>query len=168
MNAIIRHMDPSDADWMAEGFRNMGWSKPDGYFQQIYRQQQAKDLVVLVAQAGDQYAGHLKIVWHPSYPGFRERGIPEIQDLNVVSQFRRNKIATQLMDRAEEIVSETSGLVGIGVGLHPGYNAAQRMYVLRGYVPDAQGLTYDDQYVEQGAMVRLDDRLILHLVKELG
>jgi GNAT superfamily N-acetyltransferase len=161
-------MGPSDVDWMAQGYGKMGWTKPDGYFQEIYRQQGSEELVVLVAQVGDQYVGHLKIVWHPSYPGFRENGIPEVQDLNVLPQFRRNRIATQLMDRAEEIVSKKSALVGIGVGLHPGYNAAQKMYVLRGHVPDAQGVTYDDQYVEQGARVRLDDRLILHLVKELG
>jgi hypothetical protein len=39
-------------------------------------------------------------------------------------------------------VARRSGVVGIGVGLHPSYNAAQRLYVKRGYIPDARGITY--------------------------
>jgi hypothetical protein len=55
--------------------------------------------------------------------------------------------------------------VGIGVGLHPGYNAAQRMYVLRGYAPDGQGVAYDTRYVAEGELVRFDDDLVLYLTK---
>jgi hypothetical protein len=33
------------------------------------------------------------------------------------------------LDRAEAEAARRSGVVGIGVGLHPGYNAAQRLYV---------------------------------------
>ena len=58
--------------------------------------------------------------------------------------------------------------------LHPaanplgaGYNAAQRLYVLRGYIPDGRGVTYRDQYVGQYVQVMLDDDLGLHLTKQL-
>jgi len=60
-----------------------------------------------------------------------------------------------------------AGHVAIGGGLHPGYNAPQRLYVLRGYVPDGLGVTYDDRYVEEGEAVRFDDLLVLHLIKRL-
>lgn len=39
--------------------------------------------------------------------------------------------------------AETSDTVCLGVGLHSGYGAAQRMYVLRGYVPDGSGVWYE-------------------------
>ncbi len=65
--------------------------------------------------------------------------IPEIQDLNVLPPFRRKGIATMLLDRAEAEVACRSDVVGIGVGLHPGYNDAQRLYVKRGYIPDGLG-----------------------------
>ena len=71
------------------------------------------------------------------------------------------------MDAAERIVAQRSPVIGIGFGLHPGYAAAQRMYVLRGYVPDAQPLTYNDEFVTEGQQVRLDDSLVLHLTKNL-
>ena len=71
------------------------------------------------------------------------------------------------MDTAEQVISERTAVVGIGVGLHPGYAAAQRMYVIRGYVPDAMPLTYRNQLVCEGQEVKLDDEPILHLTKEL-
>jgi len=72
-----------------------------------------------------------------------------------------------LLDHAESEVARRSGVVGIGVGLHPGYNAAQRLYVKRGYLPDARGITYRDRFVEEGTCVVLDDELVMHLTKQL-
>lgn len=56
---------------------------------------------------------------------------------------------------------------GIGVGLDPDYGAAQRLYVLRGYVPDGRGLHYRDHYVKYGEQITVDDELALYLTKEL-
>jgi len=53
------------------------------------------------------------------------------------------------------------------VGLHPGYNAAQRLYARRGYIPDGLGVTYRDRYVREGEQVVFDDDLVLHLIKAL-
>jgi GNAT superfamily N-acetyltransferase len=125
-------------------------------------------MVVLVARTGEQLHGYLKVVWRPDYPPFRSQNIPEIQDLNVVPESRRRGVATRLMDAAERIVAQRSPVIGIGFGLHPGYAAAQRMYVLRGYVPDAQPITYEDEFVTEGQQVRLDDSLVLHLTKTLA
>jgi hypothetical protein len=71
------------------------------------------------------------------------------------------------MDEAESIIAEKSPVVGIGVGLHPGYNAAQRMYVLRGYVPDAQGVVWRDACIEEGQQIVADDDLGFYLTKDL-
>jgi hypothetical protein len=87
--------------------------------------------------------------------------------LNVLPGFRRKGLATRLLDRAEEEISRRSSVAGIGVGLHPGYKQAQKLYVKRGYVPDGRGVTYRDRYVEEGASVVLDDDLVLHLTKRL-
>ena len=72
-----------------------------------------------------------------------------------------------MMDELERLAGERTSAVGIGVGMHPGYGPAQRLYVLRGYVPDARGLSYDDRPVIQGETLPVDDGLNLHLVKEL-
>jgi hypothetical protein len=47
------------------------------------------------------------------------------------------------------------------------YGAAQRLYVLRGYIPDGLGLHWKDHHVQDGEDVRVDDNLALYLTKGL-
>ena len=57
--------------------------------------------------------------------------------------------------------------VGIGVGLHEAYGAAQRLYVRRGYVPDGRGVACGGAAVPEGERVVMDDETILYLTKAL-
>lgn len=41
------------------------------------------------------------------------------------------------------------------------------MYVLRGYVPDARGVTYKNRCVVEGETLPFDDDLVLYLTKDL-
>jgi Acetyltransferase (GNAT) family len=102
-----------------------------------------------------------------SYPSFLAAGIPEIQDFNVLPHFRRRGIGTHLMDEAERKVSERSDVAGIGVGMSPDYGAAQRLYILRGYVPDGKGPTSDGSPVRPGDEITVNDGLVLYLTKVL-
>jgi GNAT superfamily N-acetyltransferase len=152
---------------MADVFAVPGWNKPREQYSRYLEQHEAGEILCLVARVGTKVAGYLKIVWVPGYEPLRKAGIPEIQDLNVLDEFRRQGVATRLLNRAEREVAKRSAVVGIGVGLHPGYNAAQRLYVLRGYVPDGLGVTYKDEYVTEGQTVTFDDDLVLHFTKNL-
>ena len=67
------------------------------------------------------------------------------------------------MDEAEAEIASRSNV--IGVGLHPGYNDAQRLYIKRGYITDGLGITYQDRYLCEGEQVVLDDDLTLHLTR---
>ena len=92
---------------------------------------------------------------------------PRLQDLNVLPKFRRQGIASRLLDDVEALAGERSFVVGIGVGLHPGYNAAQRLYGQREYIPNRPGITYRDRCLEERAQIVLDDDLVLHLTEQL-
>jgi len=107
------------------------------------------------------------ILWQPHYPPFRDGGIPDIQDFNVLPPFRRQGIGTALLDRAEQIVAERSPVVGIGVGLYADYGAAQCLYARRGYIPDGRGLMYNDEPVERGESIMVDDALTLYFARRL-
>lgn len=113
----------------------MGWHKPAGYFERVLQQQAVGALNLLLALEAGEYLGHCKLVWSPGYPGFRERGIPEIQDLNVIRSRRRQGVASRLLDEAEAYIVKRSPFAGIGFGLYADYGAAQRLYIQRGYVP---------------------------------
>lgn len=164
----IRPIREDDAGRVQEQFARIGWSKPDGYFAACCRQQEADELLLLLAEFGGDYVGHCKVVWTPPYPYFADNGIPEIQDLNVLGDHRGQGIATRLLDEAEGIIAERSPIVGIGFGLHADYGPAHRLYVRRGYVPDGRGVTHGDVAVVPGRSYPVDDDLTLHLVKRLG
>lgn len=162
MHLSIRKLHNNDAEIISNAFAKIGWHKPVEQYQKYYTRQENESIVVLVAELGGIFCGYLLINWHPEYAS-----CPEIQDLNVLPQFRRRGIATALMNKAEALISERSDHVAIGVGLHPGYNAAQRMYVLRGYAPDGQGVTWRGEYIEEGQELIADDDLVLHFIKDL-
>jgi GNAT superfamily N-acetyltransferase len=163
----LRRLGEADPPAISDSFAQIGWNKPPAQFQRYLAQQQAGHLICLVAFFGSPFAGYATVNWKPTYPGSVETNLPEIQDLNVLPQFRRRGIGTRLLDEAERIVALRSNAVAIGVGLHPGFNAAQRLYGKRGYVPDGRGVTYAEKFVEEGATVAMDDELVLHLIKQL-
>jgi GNAT superfamily N-acetyltransferase len=163
----IRAMCDDDPPVIAVAFAQMGWNKPEARYRQYLDEQSAGTRTCLVAIVDGQFAGYVTVNWRPSYRGFSEEHIPEIQDLNILRQFRRQGIASRLLDHAESEVAQHSSIVGIGVGLHPGYNVAQRLYVRRGYVPDGRGVIYRDRYIHEGEPVVLDDELLLHFTKLL-
>ena len=167
----IRQATPESAAWLQGCFnRNMGWAKPEGYFQHVIEQQGRAELILLVASIDTNFAGHCKLVWQPHYKPFRDAGIPEIQDLNVVPKYRRQGVASALMDKCEALIIEHSPtkIAGIGFGLYGDYGAAQRLYIKRGYVPDGRGMMYHDEPVEPGKVYPVDDDLVLRLTKDLS
>jgi GNAT superfamily N-acetyltransferase len=169
----LRPLIERDAVVISQAFAALGHadprhSKPIRQYEQYLFEQQQGIRQCWVALLDRYFAGYVTLHWNPLYAGIAGTGVPEIQDLNVLPGYRRQGIATRLLERAEQSAALRATLVAAGVGLHPGYNAAQRLYARRGYTPDGLGVTYDDRYVEEGELVRLDDELVLHLVKPLG
>jgi GNAT superfamily N-acetyltransferase len=165
---FIRKFAAGDARTIVAAFSAIGWSsKSASLFDRYLREQEDGRRDIFLAFVGADFAGYVTVNWHPSYQPLAVEGIPEIQDLNVLPKFRRRGIATRLVDQAEEVAGSRCKSVGIGVGLHPGYNAAQRMYVRRGYIPDGNGVTVRDEFVQEGQTVVMDDDVVLHLLKAL-
>jgi GNAT superfamily N-acetyltransferase len=164
---LLEPLKKSDVQTISAAFQSHGWDKPSSQYERYLTEQDQGLRVVIVAWSADEFAGYITLVWHPAYEPLRNEGIPEIQDLNVLPKFRRKGIGSLLLDEAERIASIRGTFVGIGVGLHPGYNSAQRLYVIRGYVPDGRGVTYRNEFIREGAVVVLDDDLVLHFIKKL-
>lgn len=164
----IRRSSLNDSEWLQTSFKQlMPKAKPKGYFEECFWLQEQGKIVLLIAENDGNYLGHVKVVWESDYQYFRDNDIPEIQDLSVVPKYRRKGIATRLLEEAEEIVSKQFDVVGIGFGLHSKYGAAQRLYVLRGYVPDGKGLVYGTKYVKPRQIVMVNHHLALFLTKRL-
>jgi len=166
-NLVIRLLEANDIPQIVKAFQELGWNKPESLYERYLIDQAHEERDVYVVFVDEEFAGYLTICWKSPYELFREQNIPEIVDFNVLPKFRRLGIGTQLMDRAENEIKKVSLIAGIGVGMDPDYGAAQRMYVLRGYVPDGRGLHYKDHYVRYGEQLTVDDDLALYLTKEL-
>jgi ribosomal protein S18 acetylase RimI-like enzyme len=165
--AMIRRLESKDIPEIAHAFQAIGWNKPASQYERYLGQQELGVRDVYVAFVEGQFAGYLTICWESSYESFFVKSIPEIVDFNVLPTFRRMGIGTQLMDRAEREIAKISSVAGIGVGMTSDYGAAQKLYVLRGYIPDGLGLHWRDHHVHYHEDVIVDDNLALYLTKEL-
>ena len=68
--------------------------------------------------------------------------------MNVVTRLRRNGIGTKRVASAEELVrSKGKEVIGIGVGVTPDYEIAQRLYPNLGYISGGTGV-HKDQWGE--------------------
>jgi GNAT superfamily N-acetyltransferase len=167
MDAQIRPFDSKDIPEITRAFDEIGWNKPASQYEIYLAEQTFRLRDVYVATIKGQFAGYLTIAWKSSYVPFRTAGIPEITDFNVLPKYRRQGIGTQLMDQAEDVIAPISPIAGIGVGLTPDYGAAQRLYVLRGYVPNGLGVYSKDHPIQYEEEIKVDDHLVLYLTKEL-
>ncbi|MGZ5988805.1 MAG: GNAT family N-acetyltransferase [Rhizomicrobium sp.] len=161
----IDRLQANDIPAIAAAFAALGWNKPAAQYERYLGEQDAGVRDILVARDGGEFCGYVTVYWQPDYPPFRDAAIPEIQDFNVLPDFRRRRIGSQLMDEAERLAFARSPTVGIGFGLHHDYGAAQRLYVLRGYVPDALGIMSHGRRVNWGDDAKIDDDLVLYLTK---
>ncbi len=106
--------------------------------------------------------------WCPKYAYFRKANLPEIQDLNVLREYRRQGIGRAIISHCENIVRKKGiGEVGIGVGLDSSFGAAQRLYIKMGYIPDGSGVSYDRIQVAKGEFRPIDENLCLMMTKNL-
>lgn len=147
----------------------LGHKKDAQYFERCFERVAEGTLAVYVASYKGEDAGYCLLNWEPKYGLFKTLGLPEIQDLNVLRELRNKGIGTALIRYCETLAREKSfESMGIGVGLHSSYGAAQKLYMKLGYVPDGNGITYDRQQLAFGDLRPNDDLLCLMMIKRLG
>lgn len=163
---VIRKMLPADIHLLPAGFAAQGWHKPLQQFEAYYQQQQNGVRDVIIAEWMGQTAGYVCLLPDAPAGPFKGSGIPCINDFNVLIAYRTQGIGSALMEKAEALAFSRASSVCLGVGLHAGYGAAQRMYIKRGYVPDGSGVWYRNRRLPEGGPCCNDDELVLYLLKQ--
>lgn len=170
MTINIRQASAEDISALDAFAKAMHQTHETGYFARCLFEQtegRRRFFIALDVETG-ALAGYVQLNAQPLYAAFRRFGISEIQDLNVHPDFRRRGIGAQLVDYCEDLArAEGKTEIGISVGLHASFGAAQRLYVRKGYLPDGAGIAYDDETVRVGDMRVIDDNLTLKLTKSL-
>lgn len=170
--AVLRQASVDDLPILCDLADAMGSAKAQDYFELSLEYQKAGRRLIFIASVegakGIEDVGYCMLAWNPKYGYFRHLGISEIQDLNVIPDFRRRGIARAMIAHCEALAREKGHKeIGIGVGMDASYGAAQRLYVQLGYVPDGNGLTYDRKTIAHGAFYPVDDDMSLMMVKAL-
>lgn len=156
-----------DIPTIVAAFSSLGWVKPVALYASFLEEQSKGERNIWVAWNGNVFIGYVTLKWISAYEPFRAQKIPEIKDLNVLPQFRNQGVASKLVNLAEDAARQRGKHVGLSVGLTLDYGPAQRLYVKKGYLPDAQGVTYQYKTVPWSEWVQVDDDLVLWLVKTL-
>ena len=164
----IRRCAQADIQILYELISKLGYAKDEGYFERCFAEQDQGSREIFIIAIDGNDAGYGQLDWQPRYSLFKKLGVPEIQDLNVLPEYRRRGIASALITHCEEMATAKGcEMMGISVGLTSAYGAAQRLYVKLGYVPDGYGVTYDRAAVTHGQLKPVDDDLCLMMLKDL-
>lgn len=166
-HCVIRDMQESDSAYFAAEEVAQGWvnATADKYIMRLTHARQGK-CISLVAVLDGAAAGYVNVYPDCQWGAFGGMGYCEIVDFGVLAKYRNRGIGNKLMDVAEQIAFTYTDKVYLGVGLHSGYGAAQRLYIKRGYIPDGSGVWYGERVCEPYTDCRNDDGLILYLIKE--
>lgn len=163
---LIRLLREEDGSQLVLEEQAQGWGTTTEKFETRLRDFAAQSCVPLCAELEEKPVGYINLYKKAGGP-FANTNWPYIVDFAVLERVRGRSVGSALMDAVEALAAETSDTVCLGVGLHSGYGAAQRMYVLRGYVPDGSGVWYEGHVLEQYVPCVNDDELVLYLSKKL-
>lgn len=163
----IRKMTEEDILKIDSNFIEQGWGTRLQVLKEYLVEQQRGQRVVLVAEMTGDVAGYvtlMKLAKNGPYKNVH----PEVADFNVFEKYQQLGIGNKLLDGIEEEAKVFSTVITLGVGLHKGYGAAQRIYIKRGYIPDGSGVWYNNENLEMNEPCFNNDDLAIYLAKEIG
>jgi chloramphenicol 3-O-phosphotransferase/GNAT superfamily N-acetyltransferase len=170
VETIIRPIQEEDISKIVAEY-SFPWSTPEKTkmrWQGYYKEQQEGRRIVAIVEKENEIFGYGSLVWHSKYLSFSSKNIPEIHDVWIGENYRRQGFAKALIKWMENLAKEEGyHEIGIGVGLYRDYGAAQRLYFQLGYVPDGNGISYKEETAVPGKNYPLDDDLLLWLKKFL-
>jgi len=164
---MIRDMRIEDKEIIHSENLSHGWHSDIQVYEKYFYEQENKTRYVFVAEYNGNFAGYTTLRPYAVAGPFANKGIPEVSDFNVFIKYRCIGIGGKILDVVEKIASEISETISLGVGLHSGYGAAQRIYIKRGYIPDGSGVWYKDRLLEPYNDCCNDDDLVLYFSKRL-
>lgn len=168
---LIRPMNENDIPKIVSRY-SFPWSTPEktkALWDTYYQEQQDGIRTVAVLERDHEILGYGSLLRKSECPFFLSSNIPEINAIWIDENYRRQGLGKALIKWIENLATQEGyHQVGIGVGLYRDYGPAQRLYFQLGYIPDGNGITYKGKPTEPWQNYRLDDDLLLWLVKALS
>ena len=168
MNILqITQIRPNDLDWVIELFTRYVYNMNSNQAYTHFADHADGRGNTFIACISGELAGFVTIRWQSNNPLFRKDTIPLIHHLEVFPAFRRQGVASCLMDEAEQLIATRANKAGITVGLFDAYGSAQRLYAKRGYIPDGRGACKGQAPLTHGETIRMDHDILIWMTKDL-
>ncbi len=171
MQASLLLIEEFNTDYLDNFWKmleNFNFFLDHDYYERAIERHKNGDLLIILAILDNKFIGYCFLNWQPKYSYFKKCNIPEIQDLNVLSDYRRRGVGRALIDYCEKIASSRGYKeMGIAVGMGASFGAAQRLYTKMGYIPDGAGICYDRKPVAMGEFKPIDENLSLMMTKSI-
>lgn len=90
-----------DIDDLSFALKDLSWKRQPSIYRQYLNEQDVGERVFFIARTENQVAGHVCLVLQSKYSYFIEHSIPEISDLLVFPDFRRQGIGLKLLKYCE-------------------------------------------------------------------
>ena len=129
----IRKLERQDFEIISNAFTDIRWSKSVDLFEWYFKKQLQQLRFCFVAFCHDNFAGYTTLLKTSKYEHFINCNVPEISDLNVLPNFRKQGVGTTLINECEKTSKEFSNKIGLGVGLTTDYSKALNLYLKLGY-----------------------------------
>lgn len=163
----IKNLEEEDLEIIAKAYRISKMPDPTEKYKAQLLDIANKRRFTWLAFYGGKLAGHISINLDSSYPPFKKKKIPELCDLKVFKRYRTFGIGSLLLDMAEAKAAKKSRVIGLCVGLDKSYGPAQRIYGVRGFIPDGNGITRFNKAVMPSDETPYDDEFSLWLTKRV-
>jgi GNAT superfamily N-acetyltransferase len=154
---VTREELPAIIDWFATSYYD-NRKDAEAHFADHIDGQGA----TFIARCGQEVAGYITIALKA-----RSKDMPCIVNFVVFEPYRRLGLGSRLMDTAEAYLAQGADKVVLWVPIIGRYGPAQRLYAKRGYIPDGDGVVKHGVPVKEGETHRIDEDLLLCLVKDL-
>ncbi len=168
-NILLSDLNLQDAEILADYFKKLGWHKPlSGFLTYLQEAELGLRKNIVAKNSENKILGYVTVLWESDHPYFQERAIPEIKDLNVLPEFRKQGFGRALLKASEQAIYQKLGpnqTIGIGVGILKDYGPAQKLYIQEGYVPNAEGVMVNHQILNYGHTESVDDDWVLWMTK---
>ncbi|HAP4280091.1 TPA: GNAT family N-acetyltransferase [Enterococcus faecalis] len=159
-------MEKSDVEKIEEMFLQQGWDSRKEVLLNYLIEQELAQRWMFIAEIKGEVAGYVTLIPLAKHGPYKDK-YPEIVDFNVFEKFQRQGIGNELLNEAELASKMLSDIITLGVGLHKGYGAAQRIYIKRGYVPDGTGVWFNNENIDINKPCINNDDLVLYLSKKV-
>jgi GNAT superfamily N-acetyltransferase len=163
---ICRPMERGDVALLNHLGRVTGHILEPDYFETTWQEVAQNKRQVICAHAAGQIVGYAHLNFHPLYQPFQRLGIPELQDLYVHPDYRRQGLGRLIIDHVESLARQNGYTeLGIGVGITADFGSAQRLYTKCGFIPDGAGVVQDRIPVPSNTIRPIDGRMCIMMVK---